>query len=213
MCRLAIVVASLAIGAVAAVSLSTDTASACSRGEFDPVAESDVIVEGRYVSYHAGPAEPVVFESPKNGETSILGYQLTETIEFAVARSLKGFVAESRITIVNRAWVDGPPGGSCGSAAHDPTGRYSITGLVRRDDGMYAFNSASFFSGSNPGAADYDRALSHLASRLGLPALPSLGAGPASSRGPISRFGLSAAVAAAALLLLTSAAITRGKGA
>jgi hypothetical protein len=171
-------------------------ALACSNPTYDLAKDADVIVEGRYLSYQVGSPHPVTFTSPKNGETVVRGELVTETIGFAVSRTLKGSINGTTLTIVNEAWIGGPPSGSCGSAPSDPTGKYSIAGFLRRDDGTFDFYG-SFFFGDEPGGEAYQQAVERLL-------LPTDEKDSSFNRFSPA-FGVAGAVVVAALLVLSIA--------
>ena len=191
---------------VAATLLETPRAFACSPGpDFNPVAESDVIVEGRFLGYD------VLAEASPPGDF------VPVRVEMAVARVLKGQVAADTIDVVDdrtlrifsetgEAWGGG---GSCGAFGSDPTGKYAILGLNSRPDGSYAPSlPLTFFIGDAPSGESYDRALTRLASFGGV--LPDTGSGAFDSRSTdLATIGKLAAVGAAVftlggLLLLAS---------
>jgi len=183
----------LTAAAIALVSTQAPTAYACSRGEFDPIADSDVIVEGRYVAYESTPNPPKVYEDEKTGGTFTQPPSVTETIELAVGRVLKGNVTGPSVTIMNSAWVEHPGGGYCGSQAFDPTGKQVIAGLTRLEDGTYTYYY-TFFYGDGLAGPDYDLALERLAE------LPTLGSGPRGRDGSVPAMPVAIAIAGAALV-------------
>jgi hypothetical protein len=176
-----------------------DLVIACSNPTYNLAKDSDVIVEGRYVSYEAGSPHPVA-----------LGEQVTETIGFAAARVLKGSVNGTTLTIVDQAWVGGPPSGSCGSAPSDPTGKYSIAGFLKRGDGTFDFYG-SFFFGDGPQGPSYDDALSRVASELGLQVLPAVGSKPSRVASPIMTWAVSGLVVAGVISFLVATSLQRRK--
>ena len=194
-------------------------AHACSVGpDFDPVAASDVIVEGRLLSYEVLPDAP-----PPNSER----YDFTQDpfmpvrVKMAVARVWKGEVGSDIIDIVDYRTFGIHPdtgveiwggGGSCGAFAGDPTGRYAILGLHAREDGTYGPSlPLDFLIGEGPDGEGYVSAVERMMSFPGAAALPALGSGPTGHAGMPSYLVL-AVIWAAALgvsLLGASAALRR----
>jgi hypothetical protein len=194
MWRLAVAVVAGAL-LVWAANLNASRVLACSNPTYDLVKDSDVIVEGRYVSYEVGEPRPLTYTSPTTGEEMVLGEVVMETIGLDVVRVFKGTVAGTRLTIVNQAWVGGPPSGSCGSAPSDPTGRYTIAGFLKHEDETVGFYG-SFFHGDGPGGASYRRALTQLAAEL-----PSSGTGPQDASPLMTWTAVSLALAGAICVL------------
>jgi hypothetical protein len=206
-----LVVASLTIAGTVQVGLYSDRAFACSRGEFDPVSEGDVIVEGRYVRYEASPNPMTtqVVADPKTGEDQILvpPPSVTETVQLEVNRVFKGSAGPA-ITIVNHAYVEPAPSGSCGGVASDPTGKYTVTALLERDDGAYSYYY-TLFVGDSASGESYDRAVVRLETALGPGTFPAAGYGPPqASRGVAI---IVASLAAIGVALATAALCVRSE--
>ncbi len=182
-----LVAAGILTGAVAVAlhMIAPTPVYACSAGpDFDPIATSDVIVEGRFLDWELAPE--------LNRGDAYLGIR----VEMAVQRVWKGQVAGEVITMSDSASL-GPPypghdeyewvgsGGGCGAFDADPTGFYAIMGLSQTDDGTLRSNRLRvFYLGEDAGGEEYNAALQRMASYPGAAALPALGSGPgASGRG------------------------------
>ncbi len=192
---------------VAVLSTQTTPVHACSAGpDFDPVLESDVIVEGRFLSWELAPEA--------NRTPIFLGVK----INMAVERVWKGAVSSDVISLVDRNTLERLPGatevrwigssGSCGAFNFDPTGRYGIMGLSQLGDGTYMPSLLKVFfiadepdgKGDQPRPNTYQEAIDTLQSHLQLTSLPALGTGPAPSTST-SNITLSVAALGVALLL------------
>lgn len=176
---------------------------ACSSGDYDPFAESDIIVAGRYVGYDTvpnPPSTPQTYVDQKTGKTESWqrAPSLTETMVLSVDRVYKGTGIGTHVTIVNLAFLERPPSGSCGGTPYDPTGRYTLTGLRRAGDGAYYYFH-SFFGGDDPSGEGYQLAVERITAEVGLGSLPTAGSGPAAPSGvePATLAGAAAAIAAA----------------
>ncbi len=187
----------LVIGAVGA-----RRALACSAGpDFDPIQDSDIIVEGRLVGYE------VLSETPPES------IYLPVRVDIDIQRVYKGSVTTEVLGIFDygsliadsSGYVWSGAGGSCGAFDSEPTGRYGIMGLIKRKDGTYASNRLLwFFFGDGPNGEAYQRALT----RLSL--LPGAGFGPGNDDSGIGFLVPAAGLAATgALLLLAGAAWSR----
>jgi hypothetical protein len=170
----------LAAAAVLAILLTSavrpiPTAYACSAGpDFDPIAESDLIIGGWVVGWRERPDIP----SPLNGNAkSGVDYKSLGML-IDVDRVFKGSpvkrveAVDSYIPYGTR-WL----GTSCAIFGGDPTGLYVILGLWRGEDGYLHPNSLrTFFIGENPSGEGYDYAMRRLE---GLPAIgpPRTGSG------------------------------------
>ena len=213
MWRLLLVATFVLVAGIAAATMTSRTAHACSRGPYDLVAEADVIVAGRYVRYEAipnPPSKPRVYFNERTGqeEVYVAPASLSEVIELAVDRVVKGSVTSGGITIVEEAIVDPQLSGSCERGAYDPTGRYTIVGLVEREEGAYR-RSAIFFLGDGPYGEDYHSALTWMASFPAAASLPSLGAEPLPSAGKLAPIAIAAGLGAAGAALLGAFVILR----
>ena len=211
MWRLSVAGVSAAILGAAAYSLSPTPAYACSAGlDFDPIATSDVIVEGRFLDWELAPE--------LNRGDAYLGIR----VEMAVQRVWKGQIAEEVITMLDSASL-GPPypghdeyewvgaSGACGAFDADPTGFYAIMGLSQRDDGTFGSSRfLVFYLGGDAGGEQYDRALQRMASFPGAAALPALGSGPgADDTGGFATVVVAGAVVTIGVALLGLVALSR----
>ncbi len=202
---------------VAALSMQTTPVHACSAGpDFDPVLESDVIVEGRFLSWEL---------APKANRTSIF---LAVRVEMAVERVWKGVVANDVISLVDRNTLERLPNemdvrwigssGSCGAFNFDPTGRYGIMGLTRLEDGTYMPSLLKVFfiadgphgEGDQPRPDAYQEVIDNLQAHPGLTSLPTLGTGPTPTR--TTQHFIAAVAALGVALLAASFAIRSGTG-
>jgi len=148
---------------VSAALLDSNTALACSVGEnFDPVASSEVIVEGRITGWED--IEDAIEWNPKTDENDPSDnenyYGPYDAIRFdlEVQRVLKGDVHE-RIALVSgntlqtfrgeRLWVGSS--GACGAFNDDPTGKWVVLGLHMDQHGRYTPSlPLTFFVGDAP---------------------------------------------------------------
>jgi hypothetical protein len=174
----------LAAMTIAAVSqaLATRAALACSTGpDFNPVRESDLIVEGRIAGYEA---------TSDVAEYNFLPVEVSVVIE----RTLKGN-ASGTIAIVDDSSLAAPrPGltesprwegssGACGAFDLDPTGKWIVMGLSIAEDGTYSSSRIlTFYLGNGPTGEEYQQALSRLASFEEAAGLPVTGSAAPSSR-------------------------------
>ncbi len=206
MWRLLVAGISVALLGVAAYSLSPTPVYACSGAPpFDPIATSDVIVEGRILGWELAP--------DLIATVNFLAIRIDVTVE----RVWKGQVAGEVITLSDTAslhppfpspdndeyeWVGGS--GACGAFDADPVGFYAIMGLTQRDDGTYGTNRLRvFFWGDDSGGERYDAALQRMASFPGATALPALGSVPsADDTGGFATLVVAGAVAAIGAALL-----------
>lgn len=209
MWRLSVAGVSAAILGAAAYSLSPTPAYACSAGpDFDPIATSDVIVEGRFLDWELAPE--------LNRGDAYLGIR----VEMAVQRVWKGQIAEEVITMLDSASL-GPPypghdeyewigaSGACGAFDADPTGFYAIMGLAHgSDDTLSSSRFLVFYLGDGPGGAGYDRALQRMASFPGAAALPALGSGP-DAAGPAATLTVAGIMAMMGTALLSLVVLSR----
>ena len=211
MWRLSVAGVSAAILGAAAYSLAPTPVYACSAGpDFDPIATSDVIVEGRFLDWELAPE--------LNRGDAYLGIR----VEMAVQRVWKGQIAEEVITMLDSASL-GPPypghdeyewvgaSGACGAFDADPTGFYAIMGLSQRDDGTFGSSRfLVFYLGGDAGGEQYDRALQRMASFPGAAALPALGAGPSASVfGPAATLTVARIMAMVGTVLLSLVVLSR----
>ena len=178
----------VALLGVAALSMQATPVHACSAGpDFDPVLESDVIVEGRFLGWEFAPEADHAPTFP------------AVWVNMAVEKVWKGAVPTDVITLLDRNTVQRLPedkdvswigsSGACGAFNFDPTGRYGIMGLTRLEDGTYAPNLLKvFFIGDGPDSkgeqarpATYQEAIDRLRGHPAAASLPTLGTGPAPS--------------------------------
>ena len=213
MARLLSVLLSLVILALATQIGTPRHAYACSTGpDFNPVAKSDVIVEGRFLGYEVLPDTEMTRGSP----------YVPVKVEMAVQRVFKGEVVGTTISLVDPvslsahdedAWIGAS--GACGAFDADPTGRYAIMGLSRNEDGTYRPHRMFwFFLGDGPDGDVYVRALERIASFADAAELPPLGSGSGPSGGgrEVGSFVAAGAAILGVALLGTSAAVrVRGR--
>lgn len=206
---------------LAVATLVPENAYACSPdADYDPVATSDVIAEGRILGFQVLPDGPIPggYE-PKGVE---LDFQddpfIPIRIEFAVDVVYKGQVAEDVISIVEpRAYGPHPLNegefwwliaSDCHAFRSDPTGQYAILGLGRNDDGTYgAHLLQTFYLGAEPSSEDREAVLARLASFPGAVGLPGLGSGPQAGGGVSLWLIAAGAVALGATLIASSVAV------
>ena len=207
-------VAGLVVMGIAVLSTQTTSVHACSRGEVDLVAESDVILEGRVTSYETTLDPPVLQEDPMTGELRELENRtVTERMNFEIVRVLKGNVVGDNTTILYTAWEPGSiltaqRGSVCGDIASDKTGTYTIVGLTRNDSGeLFAAQGHWFFTGQSPADEHYSASLERLASFPGAAGLPALGTGAGPAPSTTSNHLIAGIAALGAALLAASFAI------
>jgi hypothetical protein len=131
---------------LSADALMPQSASACTLpANFDAVAASDVIVEGRVVGWN------------EVAESQI-------TYEVDVVRTFKGADATGEsLTIddfgsrVQGGWESS--GGLCGTFAGDPTGMYIVVGLRGAAGDLRSTNQTRFFFGDEPEGPAYQQAI------------------------------------------------------
>ena len=186
---------------VAALSIQTTPVHACSTSEdFDPVAESDLIIAGRMLGFeiiekNVVDTEPAEQDKGKgNVGSGFSRIQVEMTVETIYKGALEGptiTLTEGRSLVVYdhepfHVWAGSS--GSCGAFNSDPTGTYAILGLNRGDDGTYSPHlPLGFFMGEGPDDPGYEGALERMASfpaaaslspKLPVEALPGKGAEP-----------------------------------
>jgi hypothetical protein len=176
-------------------------------GDWDAVAESDVIVGGRISGYETMPDAsaqgmftPVrldmridhVFKGPYRGEA-------------IVDRASLVLYPEEVVAAGGRAVDWAGSSGACGALNHDPAGWYGVFGLRRQADGTLQTNLLTTFY-LEPEPYDVQR-LTYLTQRLGLPAIGDGAAGDAHEASAAARQVRLAALAVAAV---SAALILRG---
>ncbi len=179
-----LVAAGILTGAVAVAlhMIAPTPVYACSGdfSDFDPVATSEIIVEGRIVDAEVSPEQP--------------GAYFDIRAEISVQRVWKGQAALEMIALPRLDTPSDPSNEQIGSlwvlstgvcnafGSFDPTGSYVIVGLTQRDDGtLVAGRFHLFYLGDDAGGKEYVRALQRMASFPGAAALPALGSGPGAS--------------------------------
>ena len=209
MWRLSIAGISAALLGVAAYSLSPTPAYACSGdfSNFDPVAASEIIVEGRIVDAEVSPEQP--------------GAYFDIWAEISVQRVWKGQAALEMFALprldtpsdpstepIGNLWVNG--GGVCGAFGRsDPTGWYVVVGLKQDNDGAFwASRFELFYRGDDSGGERYDLALQRMASFPGAAALPALGSGLDASS-PAAKLTVAAIMAITGAALLSLVVLSR----
>ncbi len=222
--------ASIAVAAVllaAASVVAPKRAYACSAGlDFDPVATSDVIAEGRILGFKVLPDAPIPGGYEAKGV--VLDFRedpyIPIRIDFAVDAVYKGQVAEDVIDIVERRAYGPHPlnegkfwwltASDCHAFYSDPTGQYAILGLGRNDDGTYGAGLLRmFYLGAEPSSEDREAVLARLASFPGAVGLPGLGSGPQAGVGvPLLSMAAGAAVLGAGLVVASIAVRRRSSG-
>jgi hypothetical protein len=193
MWRLMLMTASFVTAAALAATTAPRSAYACTppAPDYDAVADSDIVVEGRILRYDIIPVD-----SPS---TPFFGL-VTEKMSLDVERVHKGSFSKSVIRVVREAWLDDSQqgGGTCSGVATDIKGQYAIWGLKMRDDGSYVLSSLhQFFLGDEPEGERYAAALERVTQpRI---VLPNTGQGRSSSP---THDGVMLAAAIAGLTLL-----------
>jgi hypothetical protein len=190
------------------VPLLPRSALACSAGpDYNPVAESEVIVVGRLLGWSEGDVA-----SPPPPDGSLL---VPIRVTMVVERVLTGR-APASITIVDRAslhripamagraeqttWVGAA--GACGSFDEDPTAKYAVMGLWRNPDGTYRPNRIhTFYLGEQPPAAVWDAVVARL-THWGPVAFPLTGAAARARYDDETPTGFLTALAAGVLLIV-----------
>lgn len=188
--RLLLPLAALAVAGLLAPAVRP--AYACSVGpDFDPIAESDVIVAGRIVGWEliedALTVDLKSVDSPDDVPSDYIGPYDPIRLTMEVGSVYKGSVS-TVITLVDGAslFVDPLTGqhrwvgssGACGAFDRDPTDMFAIFGLCARDDGSYGPSlPLHFFLGDEPHGERYDYAMSRLGELLP-GSLPDTGSSP-----------------------------------
>ena len=179
-----ILIATLALG----VLMPAHSALACSVGpDYDPIAASEVIVEGRITSWefidHA--LRPTGKEDPPDDPDYYGPYDAIR-IDMQVARIYKGSVSEELTMVAGNtvlkqmdgsvAWVG--TSGACGAFDADPTNGWFVLGLSTDNWGRYHPSLLKlFYVGDDPSGTAYTGSVERLAARLGPASLPN-GGGP-----------------------------------
>lgn len=131
---------------------------ACSAGlDFNPVAESDLIVGGRVTAWERLPVEASGPFTPIQLTIAVderFKGEATDTLQFVDYTSLSGTAAQP-------AWTGSS--GACGLFDDAPTGQYLVLGLNIEPDGGYRSNlMLLFFRGQEPAGDGYTQALGRL---------------------------------------------------
>lgn len=210
----------LVIGSVAAlIAPPTRPAFACSAGpDYNPVAESEVIVVGRLTGWREADA------SASSPDGSLY---LSIRVTMAVERALKGSTPPA-ITIVDRASLLRIPAqanrpeemfwagsaGACGSFDDDPTGRYAVMRLWREADGTYRPNRIhTFYLGDQPPVVVWPAIVARL-TQWGPVSLPLTGAAVrARYDHDVPSILVASLVGGIAILLIMSAPVVKRGGA
>ncbi|MCH7698877.1 MAG: hypothetical protein IH865_08075 [Chloroflexi bacterium] len=185
---------------VAVLSMQTPSVHACSAGpDWDPVAESAVVVAGRLTGWEEVSDDVLPNFKPirvhMNVDRVYKGPPGLTDISFVDSASLY-FTASAPEDLM---WAGSS--GACGAFDSDPTGVYAVMGLWEAPDGeLHAGRLHTFFFGEEPGGQDYERALERMASFPAAAALPALGTGPAQSASPNHLITAVAALGTALLL-------------
>jgi hypothetical protein len=171
--------------------------------DFDAVALSDAIVEGRFLGY-----EPLT-DDTKSAFTPV-------RLDMDVERVFKGNLTPGPLAIVDpvslmvlpsgeEVWAGSS--GACGAFDHDPTGKYAILGLSLEDNGtLRPSRLFYFFFGEGPQDDRYADLVASLESRLQTAVLPDTGTGASDTAGfPLAALAAGLAVGGAALILGSAA--------
>ncbi len=212
MWRITAVAGLVAVMAIAVLPTQTTPVHACSPGpDFDPIAESAIVVGGRLVSWEIASGE--AREDLSIGSFPDIRVHMTVDQVFKGPSDLGQLSFIDGNSLVISVGPDGEDvcagsGGGCGAFNADPTGAYTLMGLSRGADGEYSSSLPNtFFLGDAPSGEAYESALVRMASFPAAASLPALGSGPA----PSTTNPLVAAVAAlGAALLAASFAIRFG---
>ena len=218
-------IATAAVFLTAAI-VAPEQAYACSAGlDFDPVATSDVIAEGRILGFKVLPDAPIPGGYESKGV--VLDFRedpyIPIRIDFAVDAVYKGQVAQDVIDIVERRAYGPHPlnegefwwltASDCHAFRSDPTGQYAILGLGRNDDGTYGTGLLRvFYLGAEPSSEDREAVLARLASFPGAVGLPGLGSGPPTDGSVLLLLMAAGAAAVGGFLLATTIALRRRSG-
>ncbi len=219
MWRLSVAVVAGTILGVTACSLAPTPAYACSAGpDFDPVASSVVIVEGRILGYEVAPGAAL----PGSEEARAGSAHVPAQFEMTVERILKGDVSDPTFEFVDAASLSHAldeqgrhqwwgSGGACGAFDSDPTGRYAILGFWQDLEGvLHSSIFQVFYIGDDADGKVYDIALQRMASWPGAAAVPALGSGPgAGETGSTQAITVAAVLAAIGATLLGLGILSR----
>lgn len=201
MWRITAVAALVAVMGIAVLSTQTTSVHACSPPLGEPLADADLIIEGRVTEYTV--IKPTNIDSPEL-------YPVQEEITVAVDRVLIGELNGTSVTFSHGAWLgSGADSAQCNFPPRDISNEYVILGLREQEDGSYVLpRFHGGFIGPEPEGEAYEAALQRIAN-LFEPVLPPVGTGPA----PSTTHHLVASVAAlGAALLAASFAIRFGTG-
>lgn len=136
-------------------------AYACSAGpDFDPVAESDVIVGGRITAWERLPTQAGSPFTP-----ILLTMTVDQPIKGDVGSTVQCIDPTSLSASGNGAtWVGSS--GACGVFDSEPSGQYLVLGLTNVPDGSYRSNLIlMFFRGPEPAGDAYTQAMERLRTR------------------------------------------------
>ena len=124
---------------LAATELDRNHAARACSGDpnFNPVAASDVIVEGRFLLYEVLP-------------DNYTPYAVNTTrLQLGVANVLKGSIDDDVVTLLDD--------GICGGFDVDPTGQYAVIGLEKLSG--YTHNPRTFYIGDNASSEEYEKTI------------------------------------------------------
>ncbi len=169
--RLYKLVLSLLIVAGSALSLPVDDVLACSAGpDWDPIAESEVIVEGRIADWTARhDLRPAVDQKGQLEPSTFIPVELTLEVKHVFKGVLPGrfsFIDWASLTEYpgspeGTAWNGG--GGACGTFDFDPIGATVILGLNQGESGeLRSHRLTTFYVGPASTGEHYEMALERL---------------------------------------------------
>jgi hypothetical protein len=144
------------LGALSPLLLTTPPAMACSVGvDFDRIAESDIIVEGRLTGWSKLPKP-----SPGIGLENYVPVLVQIDVAMMHKGDSTGEFVDTASLLVTDSGEDWAGHATCGAFVDDPTGLYVIFGLRLHDDGSYHSSTIlSFFEGESPSGQAYEDAV------------------------------------------------------
>ncbi len=215
MWRITAVAGLAAVMGIAALSTQTTPVHACSAGpDFDPIAESAIVVGGRLTNWEIASGE--AHEDLTTGSFPDVRVHMSVDQIFKGPSDLEQVSFIDSNSLIIAVGTDGEDvwsgsGGGCGAFNADPKGVYALMGLFRSADGEYSSGlPRTFFLGDEPAGEAYDRALERMASWPAAASLPALGTGTAPST--TSNHLVVGAAALGVALLAASFAIRFGTG-
>jgi hypothetical protein len=168
--------AAAALAALAFTATPPGRALACSAGpDWNPVAQSDVIVAGRVAGWQPAQADL----SPQMFQPIRLTIAVDQMVKGASTQTIEAIDAASLLRedhAADGSWAGSS--GACGAFNADPAGMYVVLGLTHAPDGSLRTNLLlNFYTGTEPPGGFRLERMREVLGSFGLMSLPALGSG------------------------------------